>query len=58
MTAGLTGILGGVIAAVGIALTLTLGVVWLALLLRTRAKLRDIEKSLPATQKQDASGGK
>ena len=50
MTASFASITTGVIAAAGIVLSLTLGVVWLVLLLRTRAKLRAIEKSLPATQ--------
>ena len=58
MTASIANILAGVIAAAGIALTLGLGVVWLAVLLRTRAKLRDIEKSLRTTHKQDSAGSR
>ena len=46
MTPNLASILPGVVAAAGIALMLVLGIIWLAVLLRTRAKLQAMEKSL------------
>jgi hypothetical protein len=46
MITNLASIIPGVIAVAGIILTLALGVVWLVMLLRTRAKLRTMEKTL------------